>query len=224
VGQRIKPGGSSDLGTVVGVVGDIRFSSLEWQAAPEMFWASWQRPRSGMLLVIRTESAPAALAPAVRAAIRSVDPEQPVALLRTLERIVDESVAPQHITMLLVGGFAGLALVLAGVGLYGVMSYLAAQRTHEIGVRMALGAQPSDVLRLVVRQAMVVALTGAAIGLAGALALTRLMASLLFGVTARDPLVFVTAPLVMLAIALAASFFPARRASKVHPLTALRYQ
>jgi len=176
------------------------------------------------LLVIRTESAPAALAPAVRAAIRSVDPEQPVALVRTLERIVDESVAQQHITMLLVGGFAALALVLAGVGLYGVMSYLAAQRTHEIGVRMALGAQPSDVLRLVVRQAMVVAITGAAIGLAGALALTRLMASLLFGVTARDPLVFVTAPLVMLAIALAASFFPARRASKVHPLTALRYQ
>jgi len=224
VGKRIKPGGSSDLGTVVGVAGDIRFSSLERQAAPEMFWASWQRPRSGMMLVIRTESAPAALAPAVRAAIRAVDPEQPVALVRTLERIVDESVAQQDITMLLVGGFAGLALALAGVGLYGVMSCLAAQRTHEIGVRMALGAQRGDVLRLVVWQAMVLAITGAAIGWGGALALTRLMASLLFGITARDPVIFVTAPLVMLAVALAASFFPARRASKVHPLTALRYQ
>jgi putative ABC transport system permease protein len=147
-----------------------------------------------------------------------------VALVRTLERIVDESVAQQDITMLLVGGFAGLALALAGVGLYGVMSCLAAQRTHEIGVRMALGAQRGDVLRLVVWQAMVLAITGAAIGWGGALALTRLMASLLFGITARDPVIFVTAPLVMLAVALAASFFPARRASKVHPLTALRYQ
>jgi putative ABC transport system permease protein len=224
VGQRIRPGGASDWGTVVGVVGNIRFSGLDGQASPEMFWSQAQRPRSATILVIRTEREPAALASAVRAAIREVDPDQPVARIRTLERIVDQSVAPQRVTMLLLGAFAALALVLAGTGLYGVMSYLVAQRTHEIGLRMALGAQPGDVLRLVVRQGLTLALLGAAIGVGGALALTRLMSSLLFGVTTRDPAVFVSSPVVLVAVALAACFLPARRASLADPLAALRHE
>ena len=224
LGRRIQSRGTNDWGTVVGVVGNIKFSGLEGQASPEMFWAHSQRPRSGIILVIRTASEPAALASGVRAAIREVDRDQPVARIRTLESIVEESVAPRRITMLLLGTFAALALVLAGVGLYGVMSYLVAQRSHEIGLRMALGAQRGEVLGLVVRQGMVLAVIGAGIGLAGALALTRLMSTLLFGVTARDPVVFVAVPAALGVVALAASFFPARRASRVDPLVALRYE
>jgi putative ABC transport system permease protein len=189
-----------------------------------MFWLQGQRPRSATMLVIRTEREPAVLASAIRAAIREVDTDQPVARIRTLERIVDESVAPQRVTMLLLGAFAVLALVLAGLGLYGVMSYLVAQRTHEIGLRMALGAQPGQVLRLVVRQGLALAALGAAIGVGGALALTRLMSSLLFGVTARDPAVFLSVPVMLVAVALGACLLPARRASLVDPLVALRHE
>jgi putative ABC transport system permease protein len=177
-----------------------------------------------MTLVVRADGNPAALSGAIRSEVLAIDKEQPVSRIRPLEQVVSESVAKQRFLMLLLGIFASVALVLAAVGLYGVMSYSVNQRTHEIGIRAALGAQRKDVLKLVVGQGMVLALTGAGLGLAASFALTRLMASLLFGVSATDPLTFAGIALLLTIVALLACYIPARRAMKVDPMIALRYE
>ena len=218
---------------IVGVVGHVKNYGLDspGPVQAEMYRARDQVPEKfqpllaeRVSLLVRTSSEPEALIAAVRRAVQEVDPNQPVYNVQTMEQVVSDSVASQRLSMMLLLIFAGVAVVLAAVGIYGVMSYAVAQRTHEIGVRMALGAQGGDVLRMVVRQGMILVLAGVGVGLLGAVALTRLMSGLLYGVSATDPLTFAGVPLLLFVIALVACLVPARRATKVDPMVALRYE
>ena len=175
-------------------------------------------------LVVRTAVDPLSLATSVRNAIWAVDKDQTVANVDSMEHIVAGAVARQRFSMLLLAVFAAVALVLAAVGIYGVMSYSVAQQTHEIGIRMALGAQRSDILRMTVKQGLRLVGLGLIIGLAAAFTLTRVMASLLFGISATDPITFITISIVLLAVAMLASYIPSVRAMRVDPMVALRYQ
>jgi putative ABC transport system permease protein len=218
---------------VVGVVADVKMTALnETQPAPTLYFPLAQlSPVKGaawrsipMSLAVRTSAAPLSVLPAITGAIRETDVDVPLLNIRTMDDSVSASLAPERFTMLLLGSFAGLALLLAVVGIYGVMSYSVSRRTNEIGIRVALGASRGDVLLLVVRQAMLLALVGAAIGIAGALALSRLMASQLYGVRPTDPVTFISVAALLLIVALAASYLPARRAMRVEPMAALRYE
>jgi len=216
--------------TIVGVVGDVNQSALGTSIVPQTYEPTDQQGNGAAnfyrrvnLIARATGDANAALA-AIRAAMHRLDPELPVTDAATVLDVVNESVKPQRFSMTVVGVFALVALALAAIGIYGVMSFSVAQRTHEIGVRMALGGRSRDVLTLILRQGMRPALIGAAIGMAFAFALTRLIKSLLFGVNAADPLTFVVIPLLLLAVALIACYLPARRATKVDPMVALRYE
>jgi putative ABC transport system permease protein len=177
-----------------------------------------------MTVVMRAAGDPGQLAQAARQHVLAVDPDLPIFNVRTMERIWDDSVAPQRLNTLLLGIFGGVALLLAAVGIYGVMSYSVTQRTHELGIRMALGARPRDVRALVVRQGMTFVALGVGLGLAGALVVTRWMASLLYGVSASDPLTFGAIALLLAGVALFACFIPARRATRVDPIIALRHE
>jgi len=174
-------------------------------------------------LVMRTDARDASqLTQAARAEVKAFDPKQIIWRVQTLDQLLGTSVAPRRFNMMLLGIFAGVALVLAAVGLYGVMSYSVSWRTHEIGIRMALGAKRADVLRMVVRQGMMMTFVGVALGLAGAFALSRVIVGLLYGVSARDPLTFAGVSIVLLIVALLACLIPARRATRVDPIIALR--
>jgi putative ABC transport system permease protein len=181
-----------------------------------------QMPAGSMDVVLRTTGDPLALGNAARETVWSLDRDLPIPTIQTVEQILSERVAQRRLNMLLLALFALVALILAAVGVYGVMNYAVTQRTHEIGVRVALGAQTRDVLRLVVGQGMKLALAGVVIGLIATLVLTRLMAGLLFGVSATDPITFVAIAALLLMVAIAACWIPARRASKVDPMVALR--
>jgi putative ABC transport system permease protein len=179
---------------------------------------------SGMTMMVRTTVDPLSLASAVRRRVSESNGEQPVFDVQTMDQIVSDSVAGRRFSMLLLAVFAGLALVLATVGVYGVISYTATQRTHEIGIRMALGAERTDVLRLVVGQGLRLSLIGIGAGLAAALGLTRLMSSMLYGVHPTDIVTFAAVSLLLAGVAVLASYVPARRATKVDPMVALRYE
>ena len=210
---------------VVGVVGNIHFQKLNDEARPEYYIPFEQAPSAVTQVVVRSKGEDAAaLTASVRAALKGVDTNLLIWETRTMDELVGQSVAPQRFNVALLGFFAALAMLLAAVGIYGVMSYTVTQRRHELGIRMALGAQRRDVLRLVVRQGMLLTLVGLALGLAGAFAATRLMAGLLYGVSATDPLVFAAVSLLLAAVALVACYVPARRATKVDPMIALRYE
>jgi putative ABC transport system permease protein len=209
---------------IVGVVGNVKHKALATEIMPEAYFAYKQGPENFMGLVVRTASDPVSMIPPIRNQVLSIDKDQPVSDIMTMDQRLAKSVASSRFVMLLLGGFSILALGLAAVGIYGVMSYLVTQRTQEIGVRMALGAQKRDVLKLVVGKGMVLAIVGLAIGLVASLALTRLMRSLLFEVTPTDWLTFVITSVVLLTVALLACYIPARRATKVDPLVALRYE
>ncbi|MGH9871745.1 MAG: ABC transporter permease [Pyrinomonadaceae bacterium] len=206
---------------IIGIVGDIRDRALESNPAAAMYMPVYP---SSTNVIIRSKGDPASLAAAVRKEVWQIDPNQPVANVRTMEQWLERAVAGPRYRTTLLGLFALVALALASTGIYGVMSYSVSQRTHEIGVRMALGARRLDVLRLVVRQGMTLVIVGVALGLAGAFALTRLMATLLFGVTAKDPFTFVAVAALLTLVAFVACYLPARRATKVDPLVALRYE
>ncbi|MGH9960962.1 MAG: FtsX-like permease family protein, partial [Pyrinomonadaceae bacterium] len=181
-------------------------------------------PTPQMTFVVKTEVDPTALFPAVKGAIREVNRNQTFAKTATMEELVADSLRQRRFNLFLLGCFAVLALVLAGVGIYGLISYSTKQRTREIGIRMALGAQRRDILQLIMGQGLRMTLIGVAIGLAGSLALTRVMKTLLFGISATDPATFVLIALLLTVIALLACYLPARRAAKVDPLAALRYE
>ena len=207
---------------IVGVVGDIRHSSLASGPLPTMYFPT--RNTGRMNVLVRTQGDPLSIVGAVRKEVHALDPDQPIAEVKRMSDWVDSSVAEPRYRTTLLALFAAIAMILAATGIYGVMSYSVTQRTHEIGVRMALGARRLDVLKMVVKQGMVLTLVGVVIGLAGAFALTRVMSTLLFGVTAKDPITFGVVAALLIAVAFIACFVPARRATKVDPLVALRYE
>jgi putative ABC transport system permease protein len=214
--------------TIVGIVADVRQMGMDVPVKAEMYLPyrqiashPWYGPRD---LVIRTSGDPMTLVSAVREAIRSVDPAQPVSNIATMEDLLTKETGSRRLGMILLSAYAGLALLLASLGIYGVLSYLVVQTTPEIGVRLAMGALPRDILGLVLKKGAALILSGVAIGVIAAFALTRLMASLLFGVSAADPVIFVGISLLLTGVALAACFVPARRATKVDPMVALRYE
>ena len=207
---------------IIGVVGDIRHRSLQRPPFPAMYFPTLNSNR--MNIVVRTQNDPLSIVGAVRQQVQALDRDQPISAVKRMSDWVDSSVTAQRYSTTLLAAFAVLAMILAATGIYGVMSYTAAQRTHEIGVRMALGAGRVDVLKLVVRQGMLLTLVGVIFGLIGAFALTRVMQSLLFGVTAKDPFTFAAVAGLLSAVAFIACLVPALRATKVDPLVALRYE
>jgi putative ABC transport system permease protein len=225
IGKRVSlgpPGDHPDWHEVIGIVGDVRHDDLGAAPIPRAYDLLGQHWERSMYFVVRTEGDPTRLAGTVRSAVQEMDRETPIAEMRTLREIASRSVASRRFTMLLVAGFAALGLLLAMVGIYGVISYAVNRRTHEIGVRVALGAGPRDVFRLVVGQGMVLAVIGVMAGAAGALALSRLIAGWLYGVGTADPVTFAAVSILVAAVSLAACYIPARRAMRVDPLDALR--
>jgi putative ABC transport system permease protein len=237
VGQRIAWGGNrvnARWMRIVGVVADVKQGALNTETFQQTF-QPWLQVSDAAIadnvvgalrslkIILRTSTEPEALAAAVRAQIREVDPSLPVTAVQTMEEVVRASAGPQRFNTVLLGGFAAAALLLASLGIGGVLATSVSRRTQEIGLRMALGAQRGDLLRMVVRQGMTLAIAGLAIGLPAALVLTRLLASLLFEIAPRDPLTFGAVPAVLVAVALAACYIPARRATRVDPMVALRH-
>ena len=224
IGKQIKSVEDGTTLTIVGLVGDAKHYWLEETQRPQMYGAYTQQPGYFATVVIRTTVEPLSLTEPVRQALWKVDADQPMWKIRTVEFLVNRSVADRKFLLALMGIFASLALVLTMIGLYGVISYLVNQRTQEIGIRMALGAQMRDILQMVLKQGMILVLTGVALGLASAWLLTRLMARLLYQVSATDPLTFAVIAALLTVVALLACYLPARRATKVDPLVALRYE
>jgi putative ABC transport system permease protein len=222
LGRRIKVMGN--WLTIVGVVGDVKQSELDSTAAPHTYVPTWQTPHLRMGLLARTAAEPLSFVSAVRRQIQALDRDQPIYNVHTMEELIDESISLRRLSLLLLSAFALIALVLAAVGIYSVMSYLVAQRTHELGVRMALGAESGDVMRLVIGQGMARALTGVAIGLGGAWLLTRILEAMVFGVSTTDPMTFALIAVLLTSVALLACYLPARLATKVDPLVALRHE
>jgi len=227
VGKRIKFGtdDKAPVTTVVGIVGRVKMEGLSQDSnRVQGYFPFAQLPFNGMTVIVKASGDPKQLIAAARAQVKAVDPDQPIYGIRTMDEIRAESVAPERLNLTLLSIFAGLALVLAIVGIYGVMSYTVTQRTHEIGIRMAIGAQPRDVFKLVIGQGMTLALIGVALGLVGAFGLTRLMATMLFGVEPTDPATFASIAVLLTAVALVACYIPGRRATKVDPVVSLRYE
>jgi putative ABC transport system permease protein len=232
LGQRIRPAPPARIWRnerftsfeIVGIVRDVKLAGLEASSEPAYYLPASQAPLADMTILVRTTNDPLAVVGPLRQAVLSIDPNQPLSNVSTMEKVVDDSIAQRRLNMLLMGLFGGLAMLLSAVGIYGLLSHAVTQRTQEMGIRMALGAQVSDVLKLVLKQGMMLALAGEAIGLVGAFLLTRLMQGLLFGVTPNDATTFVAVVGVLTTVALLACYIPARRATKVDPLIALRYE
>jgi predicted permease len=227
IGKRLHIGGPKNTvpwDTVVGVVRHVRNRTLEARSRVEVYWPEDQNPYGAMTLTILTFGNPMNLAPTIQKEVSAIDPDLPIYRVRTVGEVMGESVARRRLALILLGVFAGLALMLAMVGIYSVTSYVVAQRQQEIGLRMALGADKGDVLRLMMGQGMTTILAGLGIGLGSALLLTRLMRGLLFAVQPADPLTLCGAAVLLMAVASVAILIPARRATRVNPVVALRYE
>jgi predicted permease len=224
IGKRMQRGKTGPMRTVVGVIRDAKEYSLEKEPPIAVYYPTGQISPRNMFLLVRTTSEPASMTSALIQDIQAVDSDLPVFEVYTMGQRLHEALARRRFSMFLLGIFAAIALLLAAIGIYGVISYTVNQRTHEIGIRMALGAQPGNILKLVIGQAMILVSSGIAIGLTGAFILTRVLSSLLYGVSNTDRFTFVLTPLLLGSIALLASYLPARRAAKVNPMVALRYE
>jgi len=228
IGKRIKfPGSAKNpqpWRIVIGVVRDVKQYALDRKEPMQIYLPEAQFPTSFMTLVVHTSGDPRRLIAAVRNTVYEMDKDQAVYNIATMEELLADSISLRRFSMLLLMIFAGVALLLAGIGIYGVISYGVAQRTHEIGVRLALGARRIDIIRLVVGQGMAMTLGGAGIGLVATFALTRLLEGLLFNVTATDPVTIVSITAILTIVALGACFVPARRAARVDPMVSLRYE
>jgi predicted permease len=227
IGRRVKSGGTDSKDpwlTVVGVVRNVKQYDLETNSRVALYRPLRQGPESTLYLAVRSSISPSAIAAAVAGEVKAIDPNVPIFEVKTMDQRMYESLARRRFAMLALGLFAVLALLLALVGIYGVMSYSVAQRTSELGIRLALGAQPSDVLRLVLRHGFTLALIGVAVGAIASVAVTRVLTTLLFGIAATDLLTFVSLSTALIFVALVACLVPARRATKVDPLVALRYE
>jgi predicted permease len=222
VGQHIRIGVSPQPVEIVGVVADIHEASASIDPRPGLYRPSAQAPPRTAMFAVRTEGDPLQLVNAVRSQVLAIDPDQPVSAVQTMQDVVETDLGQQRLITILLGSFASVALLLAVVGIYGVIAYSVAQQIQEVGIRRALGAQQSDILRLVVGQGLGLVLVGVALGLAGALALTRVLKSVLFHISATDPATFASIALLFVVVALAASYIPARRAARIDPTTALR--
>ena len=223
IGKRLSIGGKSH--EIVGVIGDVKHGGLAGQVDPEVYWPFLQKSGTerGMWVVVRTVSDPVKLADALRNEIKKLR-GKPITYITTMKHMLAATTLEPRFNMLLLGIFASAAVLLATMGIYGVMSYVVTQRTHEIGIRMALGAQTRDVLQMVIKQGLILALIGVAVGLAASFALTRVISSLLYKVSPTDPVTFVCVSLFLAGVAVVASYIPARRATKVDPMNALRYE
>jgi putative ABC transport system permease protein len=227
IGRRIKRGGVQSTNpwtTIVGVVRHVRYRTLEEPSRVQVYWPHAQAPVFYMSLTVKTDLEPLSLAKTIQSEVASLDPDQPVSLVRTMDELTATSVLRRRLTMTLLTSFAAVALVLAAVGIYGVISYWVTQRSQEIGIRMALGAHRWHVLKLVIGQSMAVILIGVVLGLAGAFALTRLIGGLLYEVSTTDAATFVAYSAGLALVGLVASYVPARRATQVNPIKALREQ
>ena len=223
IGRGLDIGNGTDgFYEIVGVVGNVHHDGLDADPSPTMYVPYRQDIFSSMWLVARTNGDPAQLTSTVRQTVREIDPALPAFSISPLANVISDSVAQRRFSMLLLGLFALIAVFLAAVGLYGVVAYTVSQRTQEIGVRMAVGAGRADVLKMVVGGGMKLALLGVAIGIAGALAVTRVVATMLFGVTPFDPMSYLATAAILLAVAALACYVPARRAMRVDPIVALR--
>jgi putative ABC transport system permease protein len=223
IGKRLGFGGPNTF-EIVGIVGSTKTEGLGEAPYPQIYGLFTQVPQRTMSLVVRTSPNPQSVVSPIRALLKSIDKDQPLFNVRTMDEILSESIAQQRLNTLLLSIFAALALILAGVGIYGVMSYSVKQRTHEIGIRMALGAGAASVVRMVVLNGMSLAGMGVVVGLGAALALTQLIADLLFAVSPSDPATFFAISGLIALVALLACYLPARRATKVDPMVALRYE
>jgi putative ABC transport system permease protein len=229
VGQRIQIGiqvfdDEPKWWEIVGIVANTKQFSLDAESQPEFYLPHAQQPWNAMTLVVRASSNPLSLVSPIKNLVLAMDKNQPVSNIRLMDDLVSESIAQPRFYMALLGLFAGLALLLASIGIYGVISYSVSQRTNEMGIRMALGAQKQDVMKMILTQGIFLIACGIGIGLLVAIAITRLMWSLLFEVSTLDPATFGVIALVLIAIALLATYVPARRATKVDPMVALRYE
>ncbi|HEV2299050.1 MAG TPA: ABC transporter permease [Candidatus Acidoferrales bacterium] len=227
IGKRVHLGGTGSKSpwlTIVGVVGHVHYHALEAPSRAELYWPEDQRPYNTMSLAIRTAQDPLALMQAVKEQVQAVDPDQPIYQVRTISQLKSEWVSRRFLTLLLVGLFAAFALILAAIGIFGVMAHSVTRRTHEIGIRLALGANPQNVMRMILGQGAALTGIGLAIGLIASFALTRLMSAILYGVSVTDPVTFAAVGVLLMLVALAACYVPARRAMRVDPMVALRYE
>jgi putative ABC transport system permease protein len=225
IGRRIRRGGNGEWQTIVGIAADVKNAGVDKPTGTEVYFSYPQANAvRGMYLLMKTPGDPRSIVGAVRSQIFQLDPTLPVAQVRLMSDVIDAATTRPRFLSVLLGLFSFIAVALAAVGIYGVMAYTVAQRTHEFGIRMAIGAGSFDVLWLVLGQGMKIGLVGVALGAAGALALTRLLRQLLFGVDTFDPATFVVTALILTMVILAACYIPARRATRVDPMVALRYE